>query len=321
MSQINPQSIASPEQRQQLSETLQDSIKHLERWTQVMLKVIDKVDDVYRLQGTIYHTTSMHARTSPGIRPDVLRRLEAAFTDYNVWFQPWKQMQELLLKLLHECRSYSTVEALIEHQRTALELQEQIHQAYNGTDEVSGVRNITLELDTQTGELVVINRRLTDSGIVTRWYLYDAERDQERSYHLPGVVGPEWEAFRQWVYTLPETRKAMGANANPGALDRLASEMLYKNGETFWDGHWSGPEPNIFSPIFTVNDMQALGIPQGNVEDADVGNDGDEFEFEIDVLNPLTVDDIRQLFVEPPLAPVASHAVPGHEVVEDGFID
>ncbi|KAF2439210.1 hypothetical protein P171DRAFT_490644 [Karstenula rhodostoma CBS 690.94] len=326
---------SSPKDRPTLIKDLQDKINAEERWAQRMFVILDDYEERYREFGMMYHTTSLRARTSSRISPETQQILRTLLTDYSAWREPLVELQEILQKLLWECRPNGTLEALEKRAEATMSLRNQAHLLIS--------RNIW-ERSRQTWKALFAlkdeTERLENSGVVTQWYLYDAKADKARGYHLPAVKGPEWEIYRQWVYTLPETRKSMSDAHDPRPLDLLASNILYKAHPSMWDAHWNAPlvQPHVPHPFFSLHDMSALLAAGGESdEDSDEELDAGERALptlptdrgvnlpirsreEVDVLVDILVAPFNVLLGVPRL-PVTNHAVtPDHQVVEDGFI-
>ncbi|KAJ4355524.1 uncharacterized protein N0V89_003541 [Didymosphaeria variabile] len=235
--------------RSVLKKQLHNSIVRRERVLQGILKSLDESEDSYRLQGTLYHTTNLPARTSSHTSPDAQQRLRAAFLDFEVWNKPLLEIRELAIKVLWECRPNGTLEALLEREKAAAALCIPLREAIEALEGHSDDLYL----------LEAVNNNLTRFS----WYLYDNEADKERGFRLPADKGPEWEAFREWVSTLPETRKSMSDKHDPRSLDVLASEMLYKHCPVLWDGHRNAPRPEVSAEpgnydVFSMSDLEAL---------------------------------------------------------------
>jgi hypothetical protein len=181
------------------------------------------------------------------------------------------------------------------------------------------------------------DRRLENAGLVTSWYLFDDNADKARGYRLPAIKGDEWEIFREWVYTLPETRRMMTNPTDPASLDKCASRMLYRTPKAFWDAHWNAPALESGSDdgrIFPGPYMDALRPNNGGddsststpvaegervfeVEEPDVLFDGDHPAM---ASNDLPVAALPAPPANTPRPLGTSHPIPGRQVVEDGFI-
>lgn len=336
----------SPEERLELFTKVQKTIKEYENYAQYWFKFLDRHEGRYRLFGMLYHTTSLQARISSRISPAIQQHLRIQYIDYNVWRDPWAAGLEILQKILWEARPNGTLEALLEREKVLDSLRHQFRRLQHDTAETAdpGLRGYNQPVQQQREEMVALqkeNARLNDAGLVTRWYLSDAEADKARGFRLPAVMGPEWEMFQQWVYTLPETRKSMFTPHDPRPLDLLASNLLYKAPEVRWDAHWNAPPILLYvHPFFSTNDIEALAAGQatdvGEQDLPDLPTDNSAASFpgrdppanepadrdeEADVLGSRPA--ATAIMVLPDARPlVASHAVtPDHQVVEDGFID
>ncbi|KAL1604946.1 hypothetical protein SLS60_004487 [Paraconiothyrium brasiliense] len=237
----------SPKGRSLAVKDLQDSIVRREGFVRKILGLVDDNEDLYRIEGTLYHTTNLQARSTSVISAHAQQRLRATFSDFHVWNEPLLKIRELATKVLWECRPNGTLEALLEREKITADLWVQLRQSIDALD------------DDSEGLYQMVNASIN----LPRWYLYDDKADEERGFRLPTVKGPEWEKFREWVYTLPETHKSMFNKHNPRSLDVLASEMLYKSWPVLWDGHWNAPKPVVkvddeHYNVFSMFDIDAL---------------------------------------------------------------
>lgn len=221
------------EARKKVAEQLSANIKKRAELAQKCFKKLDGLEDIYRSAGRIYHMTGMRARNSSGIHPDMLRTLETASHDYNVWFEPIAEVQELLKRILLECRPNGTLEALRERDRITTELyKEMMGRVCEPTTTERDIMSHWHAIEEDLESLVHENGRLLMIGM-PNWF---EDTHEALGFKMPSTPGVEWTLLQQWVYTLPETRKSL-----PGLpLDKHTSDVLYKTAAVY-DSHWSRP--------------------------------------------------------------------------------
>lgn len=316
----------SREERDALKKDLEILLNGHEEVAQNWFRELDKTEDRYRLFGMLYHTSSVQVRTSASLSPDIQDRLQGMYTDYSVWRESWIEGQEILLQMLRETSPNGAVETLLARKEALDSLRRRFlrFQVDSANMELQGWKqNVDQQTTNDLEALDLENANLIDSGIVGRWYIHDAVADQARGYHLPAVIGPEWEAYRQWVSTLPETRKSMSDIENPRSLDEIASSLLYKAGADQVDSHWyASLETSIPHPSFSRDDLNALSNTRG---EASAGASAG-WRSRGGLSRALGLNGIDDESVLPTRRPAphrlgASHAVtPNTQVVEDGFV-
>ncbi|KAJ4290254.1 hypothetical protein N0V90_010469 [Kalmusia sp. IMI 367209] len=222
------------EEHAEIARSYGKMIEQFEQAIQGSHKSLDQFEDDYRRQGLRYHKTRMAARCSPRLDAATLRNLKTVFTDFNTWIKPILEARELLKKALEECRPNGSPEALLERATNIEQIMLEFDKHYSpdqptslGEDHAQLLRDVDL-LDTE-------NTRMSEEGeIGANWWwplsLFATFQPQ----------GTEWQMFRQWVYTFPETKRCVQDNGMP--FDRLASDMLYKYPE-----HYDGLEPFLSS--------------------------------------------------------------------------
>ncbi|KAF1966391.1 hypothetical protein BU23DRAFT_603611 [Bimuria novae-zelandiae CBS 107.79] len=284
-----------PESPTQLLAKVKESIIRSEECAQQQLAFIDDMEDRYRHFGLIYHSTSMSARNSSRLDANSMRRLQTAYTDFNVFSQPYAEVQKLLQLMLDECRPNGTLQALQARSERILNLADEIdRRLLDPANEALGLNAVSAVLSADLNLLKAEYYRQLNEGRANRWHTSDPVADKERGFCMPATLGEEWEIFKQ-------------------SLDVLASEVLYKTPGEDYDSHWDA---------LTVYDSEDdSGDDNGDDSDDDLPIQelvhGDEDNIIVEDLTPAAFPSSPTLGTYG-----SSHQVtPHHRVLEDGFVD
>ncbi|KAF2251907.1 hypothetical protein BU26DRAFT_502478 [Trematosphaeria pertusa] len=187
---------------------------------------IDADENSYRTMGERYHITESAARDPARCPADKLKRMKEAFElsrveEYNAFFAPWQQ----LIELLHEARRHTklsgTAEELLQRIRVGAELLD------NVADRRATLVDKLSTLQEDVIALVHVNNIVLRRGVNARWA--QSFSDPDDMFHMPNRKGEEWQMFRAWIWSLPETQRAVQAGRS---VDEIAAETLYKDDES-----------------------------------------------------------------------------------------
>jgi hypothetical protein len=196
------------------------------------LHLANQIEDEYRQAGMNYHSTQIEARRSSSFPRYYLHKLKETFEiirveEYLVIFARLHN----IFKALCDLRSM--------HLRYSGTPEQLIHRVYGILE--PGFDNLNDQLHVYRAEL---SGRLKDADILfdmsrevyesdgqgRRCAWQDASGADVNHRPVPRRMGEEWEKYRAWVWSLPETQRGVVAGRT---VDDIALELLYYEPEGF----------------------------------------------------------------------------------------
>lgn len=219
------------------------------------------LEDMYRTAGIHYHSSQISSRRPPEIAQKHLDRLQQLFEtsrveEYNVIF---KELDEIVhaaaeLKSRH-CPDRVTSKQLVHHVFCALKpgvaaLQARFDAFFQELDDYLARAYILFDVSRMNYESDAQGHRIAWQDI-----------SGPESYPVPARKGEEWAKYRAWVWSLPETQRAVQIGRT---VDDVALELLY--GEP--DGsHGESESPQVsqssslaYSWPDLASDLDAIGV-------------------------------------------------------------
>lgn len=183
-----------------------------------------KWEDHYRDLAAVYHFTNITARNRADLTTDALKQLREAFElkgkeDYYKFLIPWMENK----KLVDVCRNHTQHP---ESDPWHLRLQSaEVFDFMTKVKQNLGALNAQVnELQTSLLEVTKTNTILLGSLAEDSW----KEPNPDSKPPAPRYMCPEWELFRDWLKSLPETQKSLSCGRS---LGDIASKVLYQPDE------------------------------------------------------------------------------------------
>jgi len=221
------------------------------------------LEDMYRTAGIHYHSSQLSSRRPPEIAQKHLDRLQQLFEtsrveEYKAIFKELDEIVRVAADLsTRHCPDRVTSKQLIHHVFCALK---------------PGVAALQARFDFFFAEL--------DDYLVRAYILFDVSRmnyesDAQgrriawqdisglESHPVPARKGEEWAKYRAWVWSLPETQRAVQIGRT---VDDVALELLYGEPDGFHGQSESSQGSQSSSSAYSwsdlASDLDAIGIDQ-----------------------------------------------------------
>ncbi|KAF1915894.1 hypothetical protein BDU57DRAFT_573309 [Ampelomyces quisqualis] len=201
-------------------------LKNFSNAIEETLRVANTVEDDYREAGVLYHSTQMSARESPDVSEERLVALKNLFDissidEYHAVFSKLEDIMNTVFDMRDKHLRYSG---------TAEELQ---HRVFKDLQPAILALDVEFQAFLKSFYEVLVDARVLNN-ISSMQYEID-ENGRPCSWNRPYTVGAEygiapqnegeeWEKFRAWVSSLPETQRAVEIGR---AVDAVALELLY----------------------------------------------------------------------------------------------
>lgn len=216
---------------QQVMQHIQKEFEANEDLNQGLFDICIEAENLYRSVGIQYHCTQQAARHSTHFSEQSLNMLKQAFEtsrveEYNAIFARWSEFHNDLTDLARiRFKNGSTVSEMwhrlkAEYEPALVYLFTETKEAYkeleNLEDEVKALTNVSLH-----------HNDVDQYGHRFRWC------DLDPNFNIPYRMGQEWQTYRTWVWSLPETQRAVGTSRR---VDDIALEMLYSQPDELVEG-------------------------------------------------------------------------------------
>lgn len=205
------------ERKAQYAQQCQEVLQQVEDHMNNILAVIDEVETNYRILGRYYHATNIAARNQ--CSSEHLQHLKEAFhistlEEYNAYFEKWHRALKMTREVRSEIRLNGTPETLAHRTKRVRELIEKC------TAEIPYVTELEVLKEAVD---YLLGRNSQYCGRTGNLPWTNTPQVESRTRQAPKC--DEWELFRAWCWSLPETQRAVQTGRS---VDDIANEMLYK---------------------------------------------------------------------------------------------
>ena len=202
------------------------------------LRTANEIEDAYRYDGVIYHTTQLSARQPDEFPSNRLAKLKEGFELTSV-----QEYQALFAKLHQLVQQYADLESKIAHNYSGESFAVRFHRYHTELgpthlklgDEFDEVERVFDTLQEDANALLRHSKTYHEhDAFGSRIAWHDKDVDEIDGQIVPLRMEDEWEAYVSWVDSLPETQRMVGARLR--TLDDIALELLYSQPEE--QSHW-----------------------------------------------------------------------------------
>jgi hypothetical protein len=217
-----------------------DALEHVKNVLKTCETSIEKylrhylvLEDQYRRAGMYYHCTQIQARQPSGDSDEFMDSLRELFEittveEYNAMFEPLKKMVTEFTDMRHKYIRYSGTAEELMH-RTSQEFRP-VYRALVDDQYVTLCKKFHVVFDAAES-LFDVSRTLYETdehGLRIAWQ--DCMGLEPLTNPMPRILGEEWDKYRAWVGSLPETQRAVGLGRR---VDTIALELLYRRPDGF----------------------------------------------------------------------------------------
>lgn len=235
-------------QAQEVNRQLHQSLDEAQAEINRHISNLDEMEDYYRTLGIMYHTTQMRTRQPQYYPSERLDHLKDIFVtsrveEYETIFARKICITNKLAGMASDVlRCYRGRSLEERYHRFHVEIAPSLDQI---EDEYEDLKDDFEVLEVYTSGLCTVNGELDrtgNTGYTTAWRCVGPYESWSQCF-VPIGMQEEWNTFRAWVWSLPETQRAVGAGFR--TLDGVALDLAFVREDRELRGFIYSPHPDM----------------------------------------------------------------------------